>query len=144
MMTPPVFSARRIANADLPDAVAPGLSDLMVNAIEHGNLGLTYQEKAHLKWEGDWEGEIKRRLDLPEYEGRVATIRVERDKPFAARFTISDQGAGFDWHKFLTFDPDRAYDPNGRGIAMAKMMSFSSIEYLGKGNVVVASVALSD
>lgn len=40
----------------VPDVVAPGLSDLMVNAIEHGNLGVTYQEKSSLKWEGDWEG----------------------------------------------------------------------------------------
>lgn len=132
------------AMCPVPDAVAPGLSDLMVNAVEHGNLGVTYQEKAHLKWEGDWEAEIRRRLALPEYEGRVASIRVERDQPFATRFTITDQGEGFDWEKFLSFDPDRAYDPNGRGIAMARMMSFSSIEYQGKGNVVIASVALND
>jgi len=128
----------------VPDAVAPGLSDLMVNAVEHGNLGVTYQEKAKLKWEGDWEGEIRRRLTLPEYQDRFATIRVERTKPFAARFTITDQGEGFDWQKFLTFDPDRAYDPNGRGIAMAKMMSFSSLEYRGKGNIVEATVSLAD
>ena len=128
----------------VPDAVAPGLSDLMVNAVEHGNLGVTYQEKAKLKWEGDWEGEIRRRLTLPEYQDRFATIRVERTQPFAARFTITDQGEGFDWQKFLTFDPDRAYDPNGRGIAMAKMMSFSSLEYRGKGNIVEATVSLAD
>jgi CheY-like chemotaxis protein len=124
-----------------PEAVAPGLSDLMVNAVEHGNLGVTYQEKAHLKWEGDWEGEILRRSALPEYRERFATILFERVQSDAARFTISDQGEGFAWEKFLTFDPDRAYDPNGRGIAMAKIMSFSSLEYQGKGNVVVATVA---
>lgn len=124
-----------------PDAVAPGLSDLMVNAIEHGNLGVTYREKAQLKWEGDWEGEITRRRALPEYQDRFATIRFERESS-ALRFTISDQGDGFDWQKFLTFDPERAYDPNGRGIAMAKMMSFSALEYHGKGNIVVASVQL--
>ena len=132
------------AMCPVPDAVAPGLSDLMVNAVEHGNLALSYQEKAQLKWEGGWEDEISRRLMLPEYQGRVATIKVERPPLAGVQFTISDQGDGFDWQKFLTFDPERAYDPNGRGIAMAKMMSFSSIEYLGKGNVVVASVALSD
>lgn len=126
----------------VPDAVAPGLSDLMVNAVEHGNLALTYQEKSQLKWDGDWEGEIRRRLTLPEYKDRYATIRVERDRPFAARFTITDQGNGFDWQKFLDFDPDRAFDPNGRGIAMARMMSFATLEYQGKGNVVVATVAL--
>jgi CheY-like chemotaxis protein len=128
----------------VPDAVAPGLSDLMVNAVEHGNLCVTYQEKASLKWEGDWEGEINRRLALPEYRDRVATIRIERGATFALRLTITDQGAGFEWQRFLDFDPERAYDPNGRGIAMAKMLSFSAIEYQGKGNVVIATVALPD
>lgn len=124
----------------VPDVVALGLSDLMVNAIEHGNLGVTYQEKSSLKWEGDWEGEINRRLALPQYCDRFATIRLERNAGSVV-FTISDQGDGFDWYKFLGFDPDRAFDPNGRGIAMAKMMSFTSLEYQGKGNVVVASVS---
>lgn len=128
----------------LPDVVAPGLSDLMVNAVEHGNLGLTYQEKAQLKWEGGWEEEIAWRLTLPEYRQRLATIRVERIGSGAVRFTISDQGEGFAWEQFLTFAPERAYDPNGRGIAMAGMLSFATLEYQGRGNVVVASVALGD
>jgi CheY-like chemotaxis protein len=123
----------------VPDVVAPGLSDLMVNAVEHGNLGVSYQEKSLLKWEGDWEAEIARRLDLPQFSGRVATVRVERNAD-AVVFTIADQGDGFEWDRFLTFDPDRAFDPNGRGIAMAKMMSFSSLDYQGCGNVVVARV----
>ncbi len=125
----------------VPDVVAPGLSDLMVNAVEHGNLGVSYQEKSLLKWEGDWEGEIQRRLALPQFQGRFATVRVERDAR-SLTFTITDQGAGFVWDKFLSFDPDRAFDPNGRGIAMARMMSFSSLEYQGNGNVVVARVSL--
>lgn len=123
----------------VPDVAAPGLSDLMVNAVEHGNLGVTYQEKSLLKWEDDWEAEIGRRLALPQFGSRVATVLAERNAD-AVVFTISDQGEGFVWDKFLSFDPDRAFDPNGRGIAMAKMMSFSNLEYQGKGNVVVASV----
>lgn len=125
----------------VPDVVAPGLSDLMVNAVEHGNLGVSYQEKSLLKWEGDWEAEITRRLALPQFSGRVATVKVERNAATVA-FTITDQGEGFEWSRFLTFDPDRAFDPNGRGIAMAKMMSFSTLEYQGRGNVVVARVNL--
>ncbi len=124
-----------------PDAAAPGLSDLMVNAVEHGNLGVTYQEKSLLKWEGDWEAEIKRRLALPQFCNRVASVRVERRADSIA-FTITDQGEGFDWQRYLSFDPERAFDPNGRGIAMAKMLSFSELEYRGKGNEVLATVRL--
>lgn len=128
------------AMCPVPDVVAPGLSDLMVNAVEHGNLGVSYQEKSLLKWEGDWEAEISRRLALPQFCERFATIRLERTTE-AVVFTITDQGHGFEWSKFLAFDPDRAFDPNGRGIAMARMMSFSSLEYQGCGNVVVATVS---
>ncbi len=124
-----------------PETVAPGLSDLMVNAVEHGNLGVTYKEKALLKWEGDWEAEIARRLALPQFAGRRGTVRCQRLED-RIEFVIADQGEGFDWQRFLEFDPDRAFDPNGRGIAMARMMSFSSLEFQGKGNVVVATVSL--
>jgi len=125
-----------------PEAVAPGLSDLMINAVEHGNLGVTYKEKALLKWEGDWEAEIVRRLALPQFSKRRGSVRCER---LADRvvFTIADQGEGFEWQRYLEFDPDRAFDPNGRGIAMARMMSFSSLEYQAPGNVVVATVVKS-
>ena len=125
----------------VPDTVAPGLSDLMVNAVEHGNLAVTYQEKSLLKWAGNWESEISRRLALPQFRDRVAIVRAERH-PDSIVFTISDEGDGFEWSNFLAFDPSRAFDPNGRGIAMAKMMSFSDLEYQGKGNIVVARVSL--
>lgn len=123
-----------------PDRVAPGLSDLMVNAVEHGNLGITYREKALLKWEGDWEAEIQRRFALPQFRDRVARIRVSRANGQLS-FTITDEGDGFEWQKFLDFDPERAFDPNGRGIAMARLTSFATLEYQGRGNVVVATVA---
>ena len=129
------------AMCPVPDVAAPGLSDLMVNAVEHGNLGVTYQEKSLLKWDGDWEAEIARRLSLPQFCDKVATVRFER-QAHAVVFTITDQGDGFEWSKFLSFDPERAFDPNGRGIAMAKMMSFTTLDYQGKGNVVVASITI--
>lgn len=125
-----------------PDLAAPGLADLMLNAIEHGNLGLSYQEKSRLKMAGGWEEELNRRLALPEFCQRFATVEVAReDKQLV--FTITDQGTGFDWAKYLDFDPARAFDPNGRGIAMARSLSFASLEYRGCGNQVVACVALS-
>ena len=124
--------------------MAPGLVDLMVNAVEHGNLGVTYHEKAQLKLDGTWEDEIQRRLALPEYASRCAAVKAEFSSDLTELyFTISDQGEGFDWHKYLEFDPERAFDPNGRGIAMARLMSFKTMEYVGKGNVVKVTVCLT-
>lgn len=125
-----------------PDVAAAGLSDLMVNAVEHGNLAISYKEKAQLKWDGGWEKEVGRRLKLPEYAARYATVRFDR-QPESISFTITDMGEGFDWQKYLDFDPERAFDPNGRGIAMARAMIFNDLRYEGKGNVVVATVTLT-
>jgi anti-sigma regulatory factor (Ser/Thr protein kinase) len=124
-----------------PDKASSGLMELLLNAVEHGNLGITYDEKKQLMYEDRWEHELRRRLTLPEYANRVATVAFER-KADSLEFRITDQGNGFDWARYLELEPGRSLDPNGRGIAMARRFSFSRIEYLGSGNVVTASVAL--
>lgn len=123
-----------------PEAVAMGLTELLVNAVEHGNLGISYEEKARLKREDAWEAEVARRLALPELRERRVFVAMRRDAS-GINFTICDQGEGFDWHRYLAFDPARAFDPNGRGIAMARAMSFDSLDFLGNGNTVRAHVA---
>lgn len=124
-----------------PAAVALGLTELLVNAVEHGNLGISYAEKKDLRQNEGWEAEVVRRLALPEYSQLLARVSVART-PHAIMFTVEDQGPGFDWQRFLEFDPERAFDPNGRGIAMARQVSFGNLEYRGRGNVAVATVSL--
>lgn len=126
----------------IPEAAALGLTELMINAIEHGNLGLSYAEKAELKRADRWEEEIARRQNLPENAVKRASVDVRRGDTEIV-FTIRDQGAGFDWQRYLEFDPERAFDPNGRGIAMARTMSFSRVEYRDGGREAVAAVALA-
>jgi DNA-binding response OmpR family regulator len=122
-----------------PESVASGLSELLVNAVEHGNLGISYADKKRLRLENTWEDEVARRLSLPEYRDRSVVVRVAR-LPDHLEFTVIDEGAGFDWRRYLDFEPERATDPNGRGIAMARMLSFASVQYNGCGNTVVATV----
>lgn len=120
-------------------AVAMGLVELLLNAVEHGNLAIGYQEKSLLMERGCWQEEVERRLALPEYAECWAKLEFVRQGD-TLRFTIHDQGAGFDWHHYLELDPARAFDSHGRGIAMARMLAFSSLEYQGAGNVVTATV----
>lgn len=122
-----------------PEHVIIGLTELMLNAIEHGNLGITYREKTLLIDHGRWEEELRIRLDMPAYRERRASVAVERDEG-EIRFRITDQGDGFDWHPYLEIDPERAFDNHGRGIAMARMLSFDRLEYMGQGNSVLAVV----
>lgn len=120
---------------DFPD-IALGLNELLINAIEHGNLGITYEEKSRLNELGTWREEIESRLASPEFSDRVATLDCQRDSTGSVRIRISDQGEGFDWQPFLEMSPERAFDSHGRGIAMAKLVSFPELHYLGCGNQV--------
>ncbi|MBF0192386.1 MAG: response regulator [Magnetococcales bacterium] len=124
-----------------PEKRVLGLTELMVNAVEHGNLSISYQEKSALHKKGTWAEEIERRLNLPEYARRSATVEFVRDGG-EIRFLICDQGAGFDWRAFMKIDPDRVFDSHGRGIAMANMLSFDAVRYLGRGNEVMAILSI--
>jgi CheY-like chemotaxis protein/anti-sigma regulatory factor (Ser/Thr protein kinase) len=118
-----------------PGRATLGLQELMVNAVEHGNLGITYAEKTELVLSGRWHEEIARRLALPENAEKSVEVRFSRQRDGVA-MTIRDDGPGFDYHKYLDFDPERLFDPHGRGIAMARSESVDSLEFEGAGNVV--------
>lgn len=120
-----------------PEKMVIGLSELLLNAVEHGNLGITYEEKTELVDEDRWEAEVERRLTMPENTNKRALIEIE-NVGSEIRFLVKDQGTGFDWHTYIGIDPERVMDNHGRGIAMAGQVSFDSIEYHGTGNEVVA------
>ncbi|MBL8699074.1 MAG: ATP-binding protein [Alphaproteobacteria bacterium] len=120
-----------------PARVVVGLRELIVNAIEHGNLGISCEEKGELIKSGNWQAEIDRRLALPEYRDRRATVQFRREA-HRGIFQVRDEGAGFDFRRYLKFDPARLLAPNGRGIAMARSMSFDTLTYVGAGNDVIA------
>ena len=121
------------------DKVAMGLSELMVNAIEHGNLGIGYDQKSELRKQDLWESEINKRLELPENKDTFASIDVLNNGG-NVEYTITDQGEGFDWSDYLDFNTERVMDNHGRGIAMANKLYFSKLEYQGKGNIVTVMV----
>jgi sigma-B regulation protein RsbU (phosphoserine phosphatase) len=124
-----------------PERRVIGLGELLVNAVEHGNLGITYAEKSVFRAGAEWHGEVERRLALPENRDKFVEVDFER-RPDEIAITISDQGRGFNWEKYLTISPERVFDSHGRGIAMANLMSFSRLEYHAPGNRVTAHVAL--
>ena len=132
--------AALLANAcDNSSQVVLGLTELMINAVEHGNLGIGYEEKSRLNALGKWENEIVRRLNQPEHQHKQVIVEFERHEN-SIIFAILDQGAGFEWQKYLEVSPERALDNHGRGIAMANLVSFERIEYRGDGNEVCVTV----
>ena len=144
------FSCRTLAEArDLallladasmnPGRTVTGYSELLINAVEHGNLGISYAEKSRLLSEGRWLEEVEARLINPDYSSRLVNVVLEKTD-VACLVTITDQGEGFDWKAYVEFSPERVFDLNGRGIAMSKALSFDSLEYVGNGSSVVATV----
>ncbi|MBF0187997.1 MAG: response regulator [Magnetococcales bacterium] len=112
-----------------------GLKELMVNAVEHGNLGISYEEKGRLLAMGLWEEEINRRLQDSTYGNRQATLTFTQD-PTAVTIVIKDEGSGFAWKPYLEISPERLFDTHGRGIAMSRNASFDTLEFQGCGNQV--------
>ncbi len=124
-----------------PEKAAFGLNELMANAVEHGNLGIGFHEKTELQLADRWEEEIERRLALVENSHKVVDVFWEKEET-QIRITIVDQGEGFDWREFEEIRADRLLESHGRGIAMAKNLSFDSLEYQGNGNRVICLIQL--
>ncbi len=110
-----------------------GLRELLVNAVEHGNLGITYDEKGRLLDKGCLLTECRRRLSLPENRHKHVQVELRRE-PEALTITIKDGGEGFDYEKFKTMDADRLFHSHGRGVLVAS--STLDLEYVPPGNLV--------
>lgn len=121
------------------EAALFGISELLVNGVEHGNLGLTYEEKSRLALDNRWKDEVDQRSAHPDNVGKRVRLSFLRES-HQITLRIADEGRGFAWRDYLELDPARACDPNGRGIALARMLSFTSIHYEGCGNVAVATI----
>jgi CheY-like chemotaxis protein len=125
-----------------PEKVAFGLNELIVNGVEHGNLQIGYEEKTKLQETDQWEDEIARRQISPEHSHKFVEVTFERH-PDRIQLTVTDQGLGFDWSDYQEIKPERLLESHGRGIAMAKALSFDHLEYVGTGNRVFCVVKLA-
>ncbi len=125
-----------------PDRMSTGVLEVLINAIEHGNLGLTYKQKQIFMEQGQWEVEIEKRGKIAPYCNRVATLETKKDGD-SLLVRVTDQGQGFDWTPYLRIRGDHLTDPNGRGIAMARF-ALPDLSYHGKGNEVSFSCKLKN
>lgn len=117
-----------------PELAAAGLFELLLNGIEHGNLGIGFREKSDLLKENRWQDEVEKRLIDPAYEDKRVFVCFEQCLN-RLEVTITDDGPGFDWLPYMEIDPSRTMKGNGRGIAKASML-FDEVVYLGAGNQV--------
>jgi len=118
-----------------------GLTEIMINAVEHGNLEISYEKKSELLKNNFWNEEISARLAEKKYKERLVFVKLYRteDKIIV---TVTDEGQGFNWSDYMEIHTERLSASHGRGIALAKMISFDSMTYHGRGNSVECVVNL--
>ncbi len=148
------FRLKRLAEAHLlaeflshhcprPRLVVVGITEILVNAIEHGNLGIGYEEKTRLQLQDDWLKEIDRRLSAPENKHKYVEVDFNRTDD-EIHIKVTDQGKGFDWKKYHDKDAESSAETHGRGIVLAKSLAFKSLQYSGAGNQVTCIISLKE
>lgn len=120
-----------------PDLVYEAIYELLINAIEHGNLRIGYALKTNLLKNNSYFEEIKNRLDLPENKDKLVEVSLEKDGS-SIKLVIKDHGGAFIEDGFVEFGADALRKPSGRGIYKAKRV-FSSVEYVNNGSEVVCT-----
>jgi len=124
-----------------PDKTVLGITEIIINAHEHGNLGISYDEKTELNLQSKWREEILKRESHANNRNKTVFISYFKTKSEII-LNIRDQGPGFDFKKYLEFDVTRSTDNHGRGIAFANNLSFDKLEYIGTGSEVNCVVKL--
>ncbi len=121
-----------------PQKVVNGIIELLMNALEHGALGISYEEKRDKIRERCWKTFLQERLRAVPESGRRVTLRYEKSAA-SHQVIIRDPGKGFDTEYYLRNAEALSHDPNGRGIWIAKTLCFDELVYNRTGNIVVAS-----
>ena len=149
-----VFEIRNLSQADNmaailanccpdPKRVVVGLAELLINAIEHGNLEIDFDHKTELLASGKWHEYISNSSREAPFSNRVVKIELNKSED-EIEFFITDEGAGFDWHSLEDHASRRVMQSHGRGILIAKNLSFDSLDFIGCGNQVRACVKLNE
>lgn len=122
-----------------PERSYMGLWEIFINAIEHGNLGISYDEKAKLLETQTLDEITSERLANEKFQNHYVRVSfVVADG--SVSFDIKDDGNGFNWKPFLATDDERILEKNGRGIAVAHTMSFDELAYGESGNHIYCEI----
>ncbi len=128
-----LYNTNRISDEDRFN-LQMTLMELLTNALEHGNLEITYEDKT--KWMsqgGDILQLIGARAAMPQFSGRRIHISYAIGK-VKSRFTIADDGNGFDWKNHVA-KKETTTELHGRGISLSESL-VNELVYNEKGNEV--------
>lgn len=122
-----------------PSKSLTGIIEIISNAIEHGNLEIGFELKQDLQIRDLYHEELKKRFNDPRFQDRKVEIKYEK-RIDRISLMIEDSGNGFDYKKCDRVEKmaNNLFQASGRGILIAKTLSFDELTYIGKGNIVEA------
>lgn len=115
------------------------LQELLINAVEHGNCAISFEEKSdYLEMGGNISDLVAEKCINPSVAAKRVNFEWEI-RPAGTRFTIRDEGNGFDvmaYKERYKLNPDMLH---GRGILLARSL-VKKLAYNKKGNLVSISI----
>ncbi len=128
------LSNKGFADEGVKTNLTIGLSELILNGIEHGNCKISYDEKKAFLDQGRGIFElVAEKCRDPKIAEKRVTLEYEI-RPERSTFRVRDQGDGFDVRRYLSSMAARDTTALlGRGIMMARSFS-KSLSYNAKGN----------
>ncbi|MCB1174927.1 MAG: ATP-binding protein, partial [Leptospiraceae bacterium] len=115
-------------------AIKIGLREMLINAIEHGNLGISFQEKSESTHGDRYLELVAQRQNQSPYKNRLVDVQYALNQN-RVLYSIKDQGEGFDHqHALQSFKVNKDLY-HGRGLAIARSI-FDELHYNHKGNQV--------
>jgi CheY-like chemotaxis protein/anti-sigma regulatory factor (Ser/Thr protein kinase) len=111
-----------------------GIEEMIANAIEHGNLGISFEEKNRAIEEGRLAELIAERGRQSDSAGRAVHV-ISRLTPDYFEISIRDDGQGFAWRDLPDVAPESLLSFNGRGIFLTKIY-FDEVTYSESGTMV--------
>jgi CheY-like chemotaxis protein/anti-sigma regulatory factor (Ser/Thr protein kinase) len=112
-----------------------GLYEIILNAIEHGSLEISFVEKCRAIEDNAYDDLLTNRLSNPTFSHRRVTIdyQMMQDELY---YIIKDEGRGFDWRRQTNTDAvENLLNPCGRGIFLARLY-LDHVEFKEPGNEV--------
>ena len=113
-----------------------GVHEMILNAVEHGNLGITSSEKCEALDNQTFNTLLNERQADSRLSERLVRIQYTFDGEKVS-YQITDEGNGFVWSTFMERDePEDLLASNGRGILISRYI-FDRITYNESGNEVL-------
>lgn len=133
-----VLNLPKYVDKQTTSAIKLGLREIIINAIEHGNLNISFEEKSKATNDGNYLEFVLSRQKDPNYKDKKVTIEFLLNSN-KVMYKIEDEGNGFNYREIIqkiqnTVDEDML--AHGRGLRMAFNI-FDEVKFNKKGNQVL-------